>query len=256
MSELTGHSSGWVFQNPEPSGHWSVVSGAVVVVVEMLVVAVGDVVLDVDDEVVIVVGRVVVVVVEVVVGRVVVVGVVVDVVVVVGPCVLVVVEVVVVEVVVVELVELVVVGGRVVVVGGRVVVVVVVVDGEGPVVDVVLVAMVVLVVDVVVDPVPVTETLQPVPVAGRIGSELVSKRVVTVRPMAVVALAVAATLKVIMATLTTPVGNVRLELWKAGRLVVPGVGVFVVGLPENWAVLPPATDATVRRAGSYVTAIE
>jgi len=120
---------------------------------------------------------------------------------------------------------------------------------------VVLVAMVVLVVDVVVDPAPVTDTLHPAPVAGRIATELVSKRVFTVRPMAVVALAVAATSKVIMATLTTPVGNVRLELWKADRLVVPGVGVFVVGLPENWAVLPPATDATVRTAGSYVTAI-
>src|SRR2546426_951574 len=149
--------------------------------------------------------------------------------------------------------RVVVVGGRVVVVGGRVVVVVVVVDGGSPVV-VVLVAM--FVVDVVVDPVPVTETLQPVPVAGRIATELVSKRVFTVRPMAVIVLAVAATLKVIMATLTTPVGNVRLELWKAERLVVPGVGVFVVGLPENCAVLPPATDATVRTAGSYVTAIE
>jgi len=140
----------------------------------------------------------------------------------------------------------------VVVVGGPVVVV----DGGSVVVDVVVVAMVVLVVDVVVDPAPITDTLQPVPVAGRIGVELVSKRVFTVRPMAVVALAVAATLKVIMATLTTPVGDVRLTLWKAERLVVPGVGVFVVGLPENSAVFPPSTDASVRTAGSYVTAIE
>ena len=146
-----------------------------------------------------------------------------------------------------------VVGGAVVVVGGRVVVVV---DGGSVAVDVVVVAMVVLVVDVVVDPAPITDTLQPVPVAGRIGVELVSKRVFTVRPMAVVVLAVAATLKVIMATLTTPVGDVRLTLWKAERLVVPGVGVFVVGLPENSAVFPPPTDANVRTAGSYVTAIE
>ena len=146
-----------------------------------------------------------------------------------------VVDVVVVEVVVVELVE-------------------VVVDG-GSVVDVVLVGMVVLVVDVVVDPAPVTDTLQPVPVAGRIDVALVSKRVFTVRPMSVVVLAVAATSKVIMATLTMPVGDVRLALWKPERLVVPGVGVFVVGLPENCAVLPPAIDATVRTAGSYVTAI-
>ena len=109
---------------------------------------------------------------------------------------------------------------------------------------------------VVVDVEPVTETLQPVPVAGRIGLELVSKRFLTVRPMAVVVLAVAPISKVIMATLTTPVGDVRLTLWKAERLVVPGVGVFVVGLPENSAVFPPATDASVRTAGSYVTAIE
>ena len=151
-----------------------------------------------------------------------------------------VVDVVVVEVVVVELVE-------------------VVVDGGSVVVDVVLVGMVVLVVDVVdvvVDPAPVTDTLHPAPVAGRIATELVSKRVFTVRPMAVVALAVAATSKVIMATLTTPVGDVRLALWKAERLVVPGVGVFVLGLPEKSAALPPATDTSVRTAGSYMTAIE
>ena len=195
------------------------------------------------------------VVVEVVGGGVMVVAVVevvVDVVVVVGRWVVVVGDVVVLEVVVVELV---VVGGTpVVVVVGRVVVVVV--DGGSVIVDVVLVAMVVLVVDVVVDPAPVTDTLQPVPVAGRIGAELVSKRFFTVRPMAVVVLAVAATLKVIMATLTTPVGDVRLTLWKAERLVVPGIGVFVVGLPENSAVFPPATDASVRTAGSFMRTIE
>ncbi|TMB60125.1 MAG: hypothetical protein E6J60_01340 [Deltaproteobacteria bacterium] len=155
---------------------------------------------------------------------------------------------VVVEVAVVELV----VGGAVVVVGGRVVVV----DGGSVAVDVVVVAMVVLVVDVVVDPAPITDTLQPVPVAGRIAVELVSKRVFTVRSMAVVALAVAATLKVIMATLTTPVGDVRIALWMAARLVVPGVGVFVVGLPENSVALPCVANANVRTAGSYVTAIE
>ncbi len=196
------------------------------------------------------------VVVEVVGGGVMVVAVVevvVDVVVVVGRWVVVVGDVVVLEVVVVELV---VVGGTpVVVVVGRVVVVVVE-DGGSVIVDVVLVAMVVLVVDVVVDPAPVTDTLQPVPVAGRIGAELVSKRFFTVRPMAVVVLAVAATLKVIMATLTTPVGDVRLTLWKAERLVVPGIGVFVVGLPENSAVFPPATDASVRTAGSFMRTIE
>ena len=243
MSELTGHSSGWFFQNPKPSGHCPV-GGAVVVVTEMLVVVVEGLVLDVVvDEVVVAVGRVVVVVVEVVgVMVVAVVEVVVGVVVVVGRWVVVVADGVVVEVTVVELV-----------VGGRVVVVVV--DGGSVAVDVVVVAMVVLVVDVVVDPVPITDTLQPVPVAGRIGVSLVSKRVFTVRPRSVVALAVAATLKPIMATLTTPVGDVGLT-WKAERLVVPGVGVFVVGLPENSAVFPPETDASVRTAGSYVTAIE
>src|SRR5207244_1679371 len=148
-----------------------------------------------------------------------------------------------------------VVGGAVVVVGGRVVVLVVV-DGGSVAVDVVVVAMVVLVVDVVVDPAPITDTLQPVPVAGRIGVELVSKRFFTVRPMAVVVLAVAATLKVIKATLTVPVGDVRLALWKAEMFVMPGVGVFVVGLLENSPVLPPATDTTVRTAASYATVIE
>jgi len=197
-----------------------------------------------------------VVVVEVVGGGVMVVAVVevvVDVVVVVGRWVVDVGDVVVLEVVFVELVG--VVGGAPTVgVVGRVGVVVV--DGGSVIVDVVLVAMVVLVVDVVVDPAPVTDTLQPVPVAGRIGAELVSKRFFTVRPMAVVVLAVAATLKVIMATLTTPVGDVRLTLWKAERLVGPGIGVFVVGLPETSAVFPPATDPSVRTAGSFMRTIE
>src|SRR6266446_6440540 len=164
-------------------------------------------------------------------------------------------------VVVVEGLVLDVVVDEVVVAVGRVVVVVVEVVGlmVVAVVEVVVGLVVVVgrwVVDVVVDPAPITDTLQPVPVAGRIGVELVSKRVFTVRPMAVVALAVAATPKVITETLTTPVGDVRLALWKAERLVVPGVGVFVVGSPENSAVFPPATGASVRTAGSYVTAIE
>jgi len=33
-------------------------------------------------------------------------------------------------------------------------------------------------------------------------------------------------------------------------LAVPGIGVFVVGLPENSVVVPPATDASVKTAGS------
>jgi len=39
-------------------------------------------------------------------------------------------------------------------------------------------------------------------------------------------------------------------------LVVPGVGVFAVGLDENSVVFPPSTEATVRMAGSYVTVTE
>ena len=117
----------------------------------------------------------------------------------------------------------------VLVVGGRVVVVLVVVVGGGG---------------------PLTDTLQPVPVAGTMGAVLVSKRWSTVSPMDAVVLAVATTSKVIIATLTTPVGEVKLALWKAVTLVVPGAVVFVVGLPENSDVLPPATDATVTTVGS------
>jgi len=97
---------------------------------------------------------------------------------------------------------------------------------------------------------PLTDRLQPVPVAGMMGAPLVSKRWSTVSPMDAVVLAVATTSKVIIATLTTPVGEVRLALWKAATLVVPGAVVFVVGAPENSAVLPPATDATARTVGS------
>jgi hypothetical protein len=114
---------------------------------------------------------------------------------------------------------------------------------------VVVVVEVALVVVVVVAG-PVSDTLQPVPVDGRIGMELVSKRSFTVRAMSVVVLVLAVTLKVIIATLTTPVGDVRLAVWKAASLAVPGIGVFVVGAPENSVVVPPATDASVKTAGS------
>jgi len=86
--------------------------------------------------------------------------------------------------------------------------------------------------------------------------ELVSKRFFTARLTAVVALAVVTISKVTMAMLTTPIGDVRLALWRAERLAVPGVGLFVVGLPANSAVFPPVTAASVRTAGSYVTAIQ
>ena len=141
-----------------------------------------------------------------------------------------------------------------VVVGGRVLVVVELVVVIGSVV--VEVTRVDVVVDVVVDAGFVTDTAQPVPVAGVIGVELVSYRWLTVSPMDAVALAVATTLKVISATLTTPFGESKLELWNAAMLVVPGVGVFVVGVPENSVVFPPATDATVTSAGSYVSVTE
>ena len=59
-----------------------------------------------------------------------------------------------------------------------------------------------------------------------------------------------------VATLTTPFGESRLELWRAVMFLVPGVGVSVVGVPENAAVIPPATAATVTTAGSDVRVTE
>src|SRR5205809_733623 len=116
-------------------------------------------------------------------------------------------------------VVLVVVGGA----GGLVVAVVVVVVAATVVVVVALMMFVV----VVGGGGPLTDTLQPVPVAGTMGAVLVSKRWSTVSPMDAVVLAVATTSKVIIATLTTPVGEVKLALWKAVTLVVPGAVVFV-----------------------------
>src|SRR5205814_217969 len=130
--------------------------------------------------------------------------------------------------------------GVVVVVGWWVVVVV------GACVVVVVLVMVV----VVVGTEPVTDTLHPFAVIGRIFTSFVSNRLSTLSPMEVVVLAIAATLKVIFATLTTPFGDVTFMTWKAAMFVAPGVGVFVVGLPENSAVSPPSTAAIVRTAGS------
>jgi len=53
--------------------------------------------------------------------------------------------------------------------------------------------------------------------------------------MDAVVLAVATVSKVIIATLTAPVGEVRFALCKAAILVEPGVIVFVVGGLENSA---------------------
>ena len=83
--------------------------------------------------------------------------------------------------------------------------------------------------------------------------------------MAVV-LAEATTLKVTIATFTTPVGPVRLLLWKAEMFVVPGMVVFdcgvsakhVIGVPfgsVHAPPVPPATLATVTTLGSYVSVI-
>ena len=144
----------------------------------------------------------------------------------------------------------------VVVVGACVVVVVVgacvtVVVVGACVVVVVVGACVVVVELVVVVVVPVSTTIQPVVVA-EIGLEFVSKRLRIVSPIEVVVLTVPTTLNVILVTLTTPVGLVRLLDWNAEMFVVPVVNEAgsVVGAPENSAVFPPATDAIVRTVGS------
>jgi len=144
----------------------------------------------------------------------------------------------------------VVVGWAVVVVGACVVVVVVVGWTVVVVVGACVVVVVLVMVVVVVGTEPVTDTLHPFAVIGRIFTAFVSNRLSTLSPMEVVVLAIAATLKVIFATLTTPFGDVTFMTWKAAMFVAPGVGVFVVGLPENSAVSPPSTAAIVRTAGS------
>jgi len=138
----------------------------------------------------------------------------------------------------------------VVVVGACVVVVVVVGWTVVVVVGACVVVVVLVMVVVVVGTEPVTDTLHPFAVIGRIFTAFVSNRLSTLSPMEVVVLAIAATLKVIFATLTTPFGDVTFMTWKAAMFVAPGVGVFVVGLPENSAVSPPSTAAIVRTAGS------
>src|SRR5439155_913667 len=151
---------------------------------------------------------------------------------------------------VVVVVVVVVVGVVVVVVGAGVVVVVVVGWTVVVVVGACVVVVVLVMVVVVVGTEPVTDTLHPFAVIGRIFTSSVSNRLSTLSPMEVVVLAIAATLKVIFATLTTPFGDVTFMTWKAAMFVAPGVGVFVVGLPENSAVSPPSTAAIVRTAGS------
>jgi len=120
----------------------------------------------------------------------------------------------------------------------------------------VVVAAAALGVDMEVDVGPVTDTLQPAPVAGRIGMESVSKRWLTVSPMDAVVRAVATTSKVIRATLTLLVGDARLTLWKAERFVVPRSVVFSAGAAENSLAVPPAAEAIFTTVGSYVSMIE
>src|SRR5437667_3403897 len=120
----------------------------------------------------------------------------------------------------------------------------------------VVVAAAALGVDMEVDVGPVTDTLQPAPVAGRIGMESVSKRWLTVSPMSAVVRAVATTSKVIRATLTLLVGDARLTLWKAERFVVPRSVVFSAGAAENSLAVPPAAEAIFTTVGSYVSMIE
>ena len=187
--------------------------------------------------VVVVVGRVVVVVLDVVV----VVEVVVDVVVVVGR-------------VVVVVLDVVVVVGRVVVVD-VVVVEVVVVVGRVVVVDVLVVVLEVVVVVVGA----VTDTEQPVALVTRIGTLLVSNRFRNASPIGVTVFVVPTTLNVTLAMLTTPVGPVRLMLWKPEIGVEPLANVeeSVVGEVWNSGVLPPTTPwfAMFRTVGSYVSVI-
>ncbi len=56
----------------------------------------------------------------------------------------------------------------------------------------------------------------------------------------------------IVATLTTPVGLVRLALWRPERIVEPLVNVagFAVGGLENSGAAPAATDAIVSIDGT------
>jgi len=92
--------------------------------------------------------------------------------------------------------------------------------------------------------------VHPISVDGRMSLEFVSYRYRTVSPMEADVLAAATASKVTFATLTSPVGAIRLLVWKLETLVVPGTPVFDVGVLENSDVSPPATEATVTTLGS------
>ena len=149
----------------------------------------------------------------------------------------------------------------VVVVGWVVVVVdevVVVVGWVVVVLDVVVVGGCVVVVEVVVVVVVAgtTDTVQPVAVA-EIALPVVSNKERNVSPITASAGVEATTLNVTFATLTTPVGPVRFVFCNPEMRVDPLVNVLgaVVGLPMNSDVFPPATEAIVTTAGSYVNVI-
>ena len=96
---------------------------------------------------------------------------------------------------------------------------------------------------------PLTITMHPQAV-GEIGFEFVSKRLPTVRPTDVVV--APTTLNLTRVMLTTPVGPVRLPVWKAEMFVLPLVKEpgLVVGVPANSGLFPPSTDAIVSTVGS------
>ena len=125
------------------------------------------------------------------------------------------------------------------------------------VVDVLVVVLVVVVevVEVVVVVVgPVTDTVQPTEPVIAMALPPVSNRLRTVSPMGASVLEEATTPKVTMATLTTPVGPARLVVCKpeirVWQLLPLHTFLLLVGVVENSAVDPPATETTVNRVPS------
>ena len=100
----------------------------------------------------------------------------------------------------------------------------------------------------------VTDTVQPIAVAGVMGLPPVSNRLRNANPMDATVSEVATTLNVTLTTLTTPVGPVVLAFWNAeirvSQLVPLQMFLLLVGVPENSEVLPPATETTVKRVPS------
>ena len=97
---------------------------------------------------------------------------------------------------------------------------------------------------------PLTITMHPQAV-GEIGFEFVSKRLPTVRPTDVVVVVAPTTLNLTRVMLTTPVGPVRLPVWKAEMFVLPLVKEpgLVVGVPANWDCFRPRPTRSSARSG-------